>query len=215
VLPRRARGRTSSDDLFRARLRQLVPSPIDGGFGEEDRERTRLAGERNEPMNRAGPAIVHRGRLLLPLVFHWMRMAPQRQSVRRNHAPRLHRRPDARAVLRRFRIAIWLLVLAAVTMTALASNANFPGRSRGHDPGNRLATPPPSPRAAARPCRIGAPRFRALGFAHAGRPMACPCAAATRPLHYSGRGRPLLYLNWSRIPERFPVHWASTDPPNR
>src|ERR1019366_4446389 len=118
----------------RPRSRRTVPppapptgrrSPIARRFGEEDRQRTRLAGKRNDPMNRAWPAIFPIA--LLPLIFHWMPL------WRRNGiwfgvtvAPGYTDGPEARSVLHRFRIAIWLLALAAVTVTALGAPADFP-----------------------------------------------------------------------------------------
>src|ERR1035438_1663055 len=64
---------------------------------------------------------------LLPLIFHWMPL------WRRNGiwfgvtvAPGYEDCPQARTVLHSYRIAIWLLALAAITVTAFGPPAIFP-----------------------------------------------------------------------------------------
>ncbi|MCX6629773.1 MAG: hypothetical protein NTW28_19310, partial [Candidatus Solibacter sp.] len=76
-------------------------------------------------MNSVWPSIILIA--MLPLIFHWMPL------WRRNGiwfgvtvAPDYADSPDARGVLHRFRIATWLLALAAVAVTALGPAAIFP-----------------------------------------------------------------------------------------
>src|ERR1039457_6476396 len=63
---------------------------------------------------------------LLPLIFHWMPLW-HRNGIwfGVTVAPGYADGPEARNVLHRFRIAIWLLALAAVATTALGSPASF------------------------------------------------------------------------------------------
>src|ERR1017187_1818533 len=75
---------------------------------------------------------------LLPLIFHWMPL------WRRNGiwfgvtvAPGYEDCPQARTVLHSYRIAIWLLALAALAVTAFGPPALSMGIPGGHDPGNR------------------------------------------------------------------------------
>src|ERR1035437_8063252 len=166
-------------------------------------------------MNRAWPAIFPIA--LLPLLFHWMPL------WRRNGiwfgvtvAPGYTDGPEARTVLHRFRIAIWLLALAAVTVTWLGPPAIFP-----------WAFP------AAMTVEL-AGAIAALAYArrqtlpHAVRPGPRSASLTVEPERLPGgvvavlvpfamlAGAALyLYLNWSRIPESFPVHWSIDRSPDR
>ena len=63
---------------------------------------------------------------LLPFLFHWMPLwRPNGIWFGVTVAPGYSDGPAARTVLHRFRIAIWLLALAAVTATALVPPAIF------------------------------------------------------------------------------------------
>jgi uncharacterized membrane protein len=167
-------------------------------------------------MNRAWPAIFPIA--LLPLIFHWMPL------WRRNGicfgvtvAPGYTDGPEARTVLHRFRIAIWLLALAAVTVTALALPANFPwafpaamivelaGALAAFAHARRQTLPH-----AVRPSPV---RSASLTDAPEGLPGGA--AAVLVPLAALAAAALYLYLNWSRIPERFPVHWGIDGSPDR
>src|ERR1017187_7839352 len=130
---------------------------------------------------------------LLPLIFHWMPL------WRRNGiwfgvtvAPGYEDCPQARTVLHSYRIAIWLLALAAITVTAFGPPAIFPWAfpvAMTLELGGALAS---------------APERLPGGIAAALVPFAVLTAAAL-----------YLYLNWNRIPERFPVHWGIDGSPDR
>jgi len=167
-------------------------------------------------MNRAWPAIFPIA--LLPLIFHWMPL------WRRNGiwfgvtvAPGYTDGPEARSVLHRFRIAIWLLALAAVTVTALGAPADFPwafpaamtlelaGALTAFAHARRRTLPhavSPSP-----------VRSASLTVAPEGLPGGF--AAVLVPFAILGATALYLSLNWSRIAERFPVHWGIDGSPDR
>jgi uncharacterized membrane protein len=167
-------------------------------------------------MNRAWPAIFPIA-LLPPLIFHWLPL------WRRNGiwfgvtvAPGYTDGPEARTVLHRFRIAIWLLALAAISVTVLGPPAIFPwalpaamtleivGALAAFVHARRQTLPHalhPSP---VRSVSLMAPPEGLPGGA----------AAALVPFAILGAGALYLYLNWSRIPERFPVHWGIDGSPD-
>jgi uncharacterized membrane protein len=166
-------------------------------------------------MNTAWPAIFPIA--LLPLIFHWMPL------WRRNGiwfgvtvAPGYSDGPEARTVLHRFRIVIWLLALAAVAATALGPPAIFPwafpaimtleiaGGFAAFAHARRQTLP--------HAVRSG-PRTASLTLAPEGLPGGV--AAVLVPLATLAAAALYLYLNWSRIPERFPVHWDIDGSPDR
>ena len=167
-------------------------------------------------MNRAWSAIFPI--LLLPLLFHWMPL------WRRNCiwfgvtvAPGYADGPDARRVLQRFRIAIWLLALAAAGMAVLGAPAEVPwalaaavtleiGGALGAFAYARRQTLPhavrPDPARSA--SLTAAPEGMPGGIFAVLVPFAILAAAAV-----------YLYLNWDLIPQRFPVHWDVLGAPDR
>jgi hypothetical protein len=167
-------------------------------------------------MNRAWSAIIPIA--LFPLLFHWMPL------WRRNGiwfgvtvAPGYSDGPEARGVLHRYRIAIWLLALAAVIVAALASPANanwalpvavtleIGGALAAFAHGRRQTLPH-----AVRPSPF---RSASLGGAPEGLPGGI--AAVLVPFAILGAAALYLYFDWSRIPARFPVHWGIDGSPDR
>ena len=166
-------------------------------------------------MNRVMPAIF--AIALLPLIFHWMPL------WRRNGiwfgvtvAPGYGDGPDARRVLHRFRIAIWLLALAAGGVTALGGAATFGWAFPAAMPLEIAGTLAAFARArsqtlphAVRP----APRAASLTVAPGGLPGGM--AAAVVPFAILAVSALYLNLNWNRVTERFPVHWGIDGSPDR
>jgi hypothetical protein len=154
---------------------------------------------------------------LLPLIFHWMPL------WRRNGiwfgvtvAPGFSDGPEARSVLHRFRIAIWLLALAAVTATALGLPANFPWAfpaAMTLELGGALAAFAHARRQTLPHAVRPVPRSASLTSAPEGLPGGV--AAVLVPLATLAAAALYLYLNWNRIPERFPVHWGIDGSPDR
>jgi uncharacterized membrane protein len=125
--------------------------------------------------------------------------------------------PEARTVLHRFRIAIWLIALAAATVTALGPPAIFPWAfpaAMTLEVGGALAAFVYARRQtlphAVRPSPV---RSASLTLAPEGLPGGA--AAALVPFAILAAAALYLYLNWSRIPERFPVHWGIDGSPDR
>jgi uncharacterized membrane protein len=166
-------------------------------------------------MNPAWPAIFPIA--LIPLLFHWMPL------WRRNGiwfgvtvAPGYSDGPEAHDVLHRFRIAVWLVALAAVAVAALVPSAAFPwafpaammleiGGALAAFAHARRRTRPhavrPGPRSASLVCEPeGLPGGIAAGLV----PFAVLGAAAF-----------YLYRYWDLIPQRIPVHWDMLGAPDR
>jgi uncharacterized membrane protein len=166
-------------------------------------------------MNRAWSAIV--AIALLPLVFHWM-------PVWRRHdiwfgvtvSPGFSDGPEARNVLHRFRIAIWLLAIAAATLTALVSSANipwaFPAALTLELGGALAAFVDARRRTLAHAVRPG-PRSASLISTPEGLPGGV--ASVIVPFAILAAAALCLNLNWDRIPARFPVHWGIDGSPDR
>jgi hypothetical protein len=167
-------------------------------------------------MNRAWSAILPIA--LLPLIFHWMPV------WRRNGiwfgvtvAPGYSDGPEARGVLHRFRIAIWLLALAAAGVAVLGAPAEVPwalvaavtleigGALAAFAHARRQTLPH-----AVRPSPV---RSASLTAAPEGMPGGI--FALLVPFTILAAAALYLYLNWSHIPERFPVHWGIDGSPDR
>ena len=167
-------------------------------------------------MNPAWSAIVPIA--LFPLLFHWMPV------WRRNGiwfgvtvAPGFSEGPEARTVLHRYRIAIWLLALAAVTVTALASVANVNWAlplAVALELGGALAAFAHGRRQTLQHGMRPSP-VRSASLTLAPERLPGGIAAALVPFFILGAAALYLYLNWSRIPERFPVHWGIDGSPDR
>ena len=166
-------------------------------------------------MNPAWPAIFLIA--MFPLIFHWMPL------WRRNGiwfgvtvAPGYADGPEARGVLHRFRIAIWLLALAAAGVTALGGSAAFgwafPAVMTLELAGTLAAFAHARRRTLPHAGRPG-PRAASLTLAPEGLPGGI--VAALVPFAILGAAGLYLYLNWSRIPERFPLHWGIDGSPDR
>ena len=166
-------------------------------------------------MNPAWPAIFLIA--MFPLIFHWMPL------WRRNGiwfgvtvAPGYADGPEARGVLHRFRIAIWLLALAAAGVTALGGSAAFgwafPAAMTLELAGTLAAFAHARRRTLPHAGRPG-PRAASLTLAPEGLPGGI--VAALVPFAILGAAALYLYLNWSRIPERFPLHWGIDGSPDR
>ena len=166
-------------------------------------------------MNHAWPAIFLIA--LFPLIFHWM------PRWRRNGiwfgvtvAPGYADGPEARGVLHRFRIAIWLLALAAAGVTALGGSAAFgwafPAAMTLELAGTLAAFAHARRRTLPHAGRPG-PRAASLTLAPEGLPGGI--VGALVPFAILGAAALCLYLNWSRIPERFPLHWGIDGSPDR
>ena len=166
-------------------------------------------------MNHAWPAIFLIA--MFPLIFHWMPL------WRRNGiwfgvtvAPGYADGPEARGVLHRFRIAIWLLALAAAGVTALGEPAAFgwafPAAMTLELAGTLAAFAHARRRTLPHAGRPG-PRAASLTLAPEGLPGGI--VAALVPFAILGAAGLYLYLNWSRIPERFPLHWGIDGSPDR
>jgi hypothetical protein len=166
-------------------------------------------------MNPAWPAIFLIA--LFPLIFHWMPL------WRRNGiwfgvtvAPGYADGPEARGVLHRFRIAIWLVALAAAGVTALGGPAAFgwafPAAMTLELAGTLAAFAHARRRTRPHAARPGS-RAAPLTLAPEGMPGGI--AGALVPFAILGAAALYLYLNWSRIPERFPLHWGIDGSPDR
>jgi uncharacterized membrane protein len=166
-------------------------------------------------MNPAWPAIFPLA--LLPLIFHWMPL------WRHNDiwfgvtvAPGYTDGPEARAVLHRFRIAIWLLALAAVILAALAASTYLPWAlpvAMTLEIGGALAAFVHARRQTLpRAVRPG-PRSASLTSAPEGFPGGI--AAALVPFVILGAAALYLAINWDLIPRRIPVHWDFLGAPDR
>jgi uncharacterized membrane protein len=167
-------------------------------------------------MNPAWPAVLIIA--LFPLIFHWMPLW-QRSGIwfGVTVAPGYADGPEARRVLQRFRIAIWLLALAAVGLTAIGGPAAFrwtfpagitlelAGMLAALVYARRRTLPHAEHPSGVRSASLTlAPERMPGGIAAAAVPFAILAAAAF-----------WIYLNWGRIPERFPVHWGIDGTPDR
>jgi uncharacterized membrane protein len=155
---------------------------------------------------------------LLPLIFHWMPL------WRRNGiwfgvtvAPGYQDGPEARTVLHSYRIAIWLLALAAITVTAFGPPAIFPWAfpvAMTLEIGGALAAFAYARRQTL-PHGVRATPLRTASLVSAPERLPGGIAAALVPFAVLTAAALYLYLNWNRIPERFPVHWGIDGSPDR
>lgn len=167
-------------------------------------------------MNRAWPAIIPLA--LLPLVFHWMPL------LRRTGiwfgvtvAPGYAEGPEARAVLHRFRMAVWLLALAAVAVTVFGPAAILPWAfpaAMTLEIGGALAAFAHARRRTL-PHAVSPASVRTASLTAVPERMPGGAAAVIVPFATLAVAALYLYLNWDRIPERFPVHWNIAGEPDR
>jgi uncharacterized membrane protein len=124
--------------------------------------------------------------------------------------------PEARGALHRFRIVIWLLALAAAGITAFGGPAAFgwafPAAMTLELAGTLAAFAYARRRTLPHAARPG-PRAASLTLAPEGMPGGI--VGALVPFAILGAAALYLYLNWSRIPERFPLHWGIDGSPDR
>ena len=167
-------------------------------------------------MNRAWSAIFPI--LLLPLLFHWMPL------WRRNCiwfgvtvAPGYADGPDARRVLQRFRIAIWLLALAAAGMAVLGAPAEVPWALAAAvtlEIGGALAAFAHA-RHQTLPHAVRPSSERSASLTDAPEGMPGGIFAVLVPFAILAAAAVYLYLNWDLIPQRFPAHWDVLGAPDR
>ena len=167
-------------------------------------------------MNRAWSAIIPIA--LLPLIFHWMPL------WRRNGiwfgvtvAPGYSDGSEARRVLQRFRIAIWVLALAAAGMAVLGAPAQFPWALAAAvtlEIGGALAAFAHARRQTL-PHAVRPNPVRSASLTDAPERMPGGIFAMLVPFAILGAAAVYLYYYWDLIPQRFPIHWDGLGAPDR
>ena len=167
-------------------------------------------------MNRAWYAIIPIA--LLPLLFHWMPLwRPNGIWFGVTVAPGYADGPDARRVLQRFRIAIWVLALAAAGMAVLGAPAQVPWASAAAvtlEIGGALAAFAYA-RSQTLPHAVRPDAVRSASLTAAAEGMPGGIFAVLVPFAILGAAALYLYLNWDTIPRRLPVHWDVSGVPDR
>jgi uncharacterized membrane protein len=166
-------------------------------------------------MNRDWSAIIPIA--LLPLLFHWMPLwRPNGIWFGVTVAPGYSDGPDARRVLQRFRIAIWLLALAAAGMAVLGASAEVPWALAAAvtlEIGGALAAFAHARRQTL-PHAVRPSPVRSASLTDAPEGMPGGIFAVLVPFAILAATAVYLYVNWSHIPERFPVHWGIDGSPD-
>jgi uncharacterized membrane protein len=167
-------------------------------------------------MNRAWSAIIPIA--LLPLIFHWMPL------WRRNGiwfgvtvAPGYSDGSEARRVLQRFRIAIWILALAAAGLAVLCAPAQVPwalAAAVALEIGGALTAFAYAHRQTL-PHAVRPNPVRSASLTDAPESLPGGIFAALVPFAILAAAAVYLYLNWDLIPQRFPVHWNVLGAPDR
>ena len=159
-------------------------------------------------MNRAWYAIIPIA--LLPLLFHWMPLwRPNGIWFGVTVAPGYADGPDARRVLQRFRIAIWVLALAAAGMAVLGAPAQVPWALAAAvtlEIGGALAAFAYA-RSQTLPHAVRPDAVRSASLTAATERMPGGIFAVLVPFAILAAAAVYLYLNWDLLPQRFPVHW--------
>ena len=167
-------------------------------------------------MNRAWSAIIPIA--LLPLIFHWMPLwRPNGIWFGVTVAPGYSDGPEARGVLQRFRIAIWLLALAAAGLAVLGAPAEVPwvlAAAVTLEIGGALAAFAYA-RHRTLPHAVLPSSERSASLTAAPEGMPGGIFAVLVPFAILAAAAVYLYLNWDLIPQRFPVHWDMLGAPDR
>ena len=167
-------------------------------------------------MNRAWSAIIPIA--LLPLLFHWMPLwRPNGIWFGVTVAPGYADGPDARRVLQRFRIAIWLLALAAAGMAVLGAPAEVPWALAAAvtlEIGGALAAFAYA-RHQTLPYAVRPSAERSASLTAAPEGMPGGIFAVLVPFAILAAAAVYLYLNWDLIPQRLAVHWDVLGAPDR
>ena len=155
---------------------------------------------------------------LLPLLFHWMPLwRPNGIWFGVTVAPGYSDGPEARGVLHRFRIAIWILALAAAGMAVLGAPAQVSWAFHAAmtlEVGGALAAFAHA-RHQTLPHAVRPSPVRSASLSDAPEGMPGGIFAVLLPFAILAAAAVYLYLNWNHIPERFPVHWDIDGSPDR